>query len=243
MEPGRSLLDYKGSDVMVRGLGIFYRETGVRLDIRLVSKGLHVAELELLIADEGLIEHVTWLDEMPLAKVWEEFAQCDIVFEQLGDSMIGMAGLDAMASGRPVIGNARPEISTLFSRPESPICQAQTPEEVCAQLKRLVFNPAERERLGLMGRRYVEEHFSPLRAAQTCLQRFQMALQPGPAKIDSADSDHSFYSRLHEQYLHALQSSQLELADTRSKLLSLQSEMARYRSSPLVQLARKLRLV
>jgi glycosyltransferase involved in cell wall biosynthesis len=173
IEPGRSLLDYKGSDIMIRGLGLFYRQTGVRLDIQLVRKGLHVDETEQLVAEEGLTDQVTWSDEMSLTEVWAEFARCDIVIEQLADSAIGGAGLDAMATGRPVIGNARREMFEDHFGQHSPICQAQTAEEVCAQLKRLVFNPAKREKIGILGRRFVEEHCSPRRAAETCLERLQ----------------------------------------------------------------------
>src|SRR5262245_6882265 len=105
VEPGRSLLDYKGSDIMIRGLGLFYRQTGVRLDIQLVRKGLHVAEAEQLVLEESLTDQVTWSNEMSLIEVWEEYARCDLIIEQLGNSTIGSAGLEAMAAGRPVIGN------------------------------------------------------------------------------------------------------------------------------------------
>ena len=133
---------------MIRGLGLFYRETGVRLDIQLVRKGLHLAETEQLIVEEGLTDQVTWSDEMSLTEVWTEFARCDIVIEQLANGAIGGAGLDAMAAGRPVIGNARREMFEDYFGQHSPICQAQTAEEVCAQLKRLVSNPAKREKIG-----------------------------------------------------------------------------------------------
>src|SRR5262245_35916116 len=207
IEPGRSLLDYKGSDIMIRGLGLFYRETGIRLDIQLVRKGLHVAETEQLIAEEGLSDQVTWSEEMSLTEIWEEYRRSDIVIEQLGNSTIGSAGLEAMAAGRPVIGNARPEMFEHYFGQASPICQAQTPDEVCAQLKRLVFSPAQREKIGALGRRFVEEHCSPRRAAQTCLER----LQPALATDRQTNTGHGYY--LHRSY------------DDRKALLSLQQAL------------------
>jgi glycosyltransferase involved in cell wall biosynthesis len=81
-----------------------------------------------------------------------------------------------MATGRPVIGNARPEMfEDLFGEP-SPICQAQTPEEVCAQLKRLVYDPVERERIGVAGRKYVEKYFNPKRSAEKIIEILRTAL-------------------------------------------------------------------
>jgi len=175
IEPGRSLLDYKGSDIMIRGLGLFYRQTGVRLDIQLVRKGLHVLETEDLISEEGLTDQITWSAEMSLAQVWSEFARCDIVIEQLANNAIGGAGLDAMAAARPVIGNARTVMFESYFAKTSPICQAQIAEEVCNQLKRLVFDPQERERVGKLGRQFVEDFCNPRKSAETCLELLKMA--------------------------------------------------------------------
>jgi len=171
-EPGQSTLDYKGSDIMIRGLSRFHRKTGTKLDIRLVRKGLHIDNLEQLIAEEGLDDQVTWLDEMLLTTVWEEMANSDIVLEQFGNSMIAMVGMDAMASSRPVIGNLRPEILG----DSIPICQARTPEEICTQLERLVFDPQERERVGKVGREYVEKHASINGFARKCIKYLETAL-------------------------------------------------------------------
>ena len=214
IEPGRSLLDYKGSDIMIRGLGLFYRQTGVRLDIQLVRKGLHVAETEQLIAEEGLADQVTWSDEMSLNEVWAEFARSDIVIEQLAESAIGGAGLDAMAAQRPVIGNARREMFEDYFGQHSPICQAQTAEEVCAQLKRLVSNPAKREKIGMLGRRFVEEHCSPRRAAQTCLER----LQPVFAPDRQTSTGHRYYLQRSYDDRKALLSLQQALQTTKAEL-------------------------
>jgi glycosyltransferase involved in cell wall biosynthesis len=170
---GRSELDYKGSDLMVRGLGRFHRRTGRPLDIRLVRKGQHLDETEQLLAEEGLQDQVTWCDEMALAELWREFGRSDLVFEQLGGSIVSMVALDVMAAARPVVGNTRPDVATVFSAADSPICQARTADEVAEQLQRLCGDRALRERLGGAGRAFVERHFSPERAARTCLQRFE----------------------------------------------------------------------
>lgn len=166
---GANELNYKGSDIMIRGIGLFWRKTGIRLDICIVRKGLHVDETVRLSCEEGLADQITWLEEMTQLEVLEEFKKADIVFEQLGLSVVGMAGLDAMAIGRPIIANGRPEIMRKAIGVESPICQARSPLEVCAQLERLVPNLAERERVADASRKYVEEYFSAERAAHLCL--------------------------------------------------------------------------
>jgi glycosyltransferase involved in cell wall biosynthesis len=166
-----SELHYKGSDVMIHGLGRFFRKTGIPLDIRLVRKGRDVAKTARLVVEEGISEQVTWLEEMTQKEVLEEYARADIVIDQLGNAVIGMGAVDAMAAGRPVIANARPEIMDGVFGTRMPICQASTPDEVCAQLERLVPDPEERERVGRGSRRFAEEHFSPEHGARMCLGR------------------------------------------------------------------------
>jgi glycosyltransferase involved in cell wall biosynthesis len=164
-------LDYKGSDIMIRGLASFFRETGIRLDIRFVKKGMHVDESIRLISTLGLSEQVTWCEELSQIGFLDECRKADIVFEQLGQSCVGMAGLDGMAIGRPVIANGRPEIFESIHGVKSPICQSATPEQVVQQLKRLVQDPIERLRVGIASREYVTTYFSVEHAAIQVLAR------------------------------------------------------------------------
>lgn len=173
-EPDSDLttLDYKGSDRMIRGLAIFWHKHRVRLDVRLARKGRHLAATEHLIAEVGLIDQVTWLDELTQSQVREEYQKADIIFDQLADSVVGMGGLEAMATGRPLIANAQPEIIDAVVGESSPVCQACTAEEVCTQLERLAFSPEERARVGLASRYYIERHFSAAAAARLCVTKF-----------------------------------------------------------------------
>jgi glycosyltransferase involved in cell wall biosynthesis len=257
IEPGCSPLDYKGSDIMIRGLGLFHRQTGVRMDIQLIRKGRHVVETEKLIDEEGLTDQVTWLQEMSQAEVWSQFARCDIVVEQLADSVVGMAGSDAMATGRPVIGNARPEIVDQGLH----VCQARTAEEVLLQLNRLVFDPDERDRMGAIGREFIEKNYNRQRAAQICLERLKAALASyeAPAKLSST-ADRYYLQRRHnerqafqslQQTLQAtkteiqasqqtLQATQAELQATQARLQATQTKLSRYENSLPARVVRKL---
>ncbi len=170
-EGGKEIVDYKGAEIMIRGLALFARGTGVPLEIRLVKKGLHVRETVELAEELGLKKYVTLLDEMTQKQVIQEYEQADIVFDQLGKGMIGMVSLDAMACGRPVIANGRPEILAPLLGVPSPICQANTPEEVSRHIAYLHFNPGERERIGLASRKYVEQHCSSIALAKRCLKK------------------------------------------------------------------------
>jgi glycosyltransferase involved in cell wall biosynthesis len=166
---GISPWENKGNDIMIRGFGQFYRETGAELDIHFVEKGTSIQHTKELIQREGFAHLVTWHLEMTQKEVFEQYRLADIVFEQLGNNLVGMGGLDAMAIGRPVIANGRPEFLEPIIGAKSPICQACTAEEVCEQLKRLVFHQEQREQIGKASREYVARYFSADNAAQECL--------------------------------------------------------------------------
>lgn len=165
-------MDYKGTDIMVRGLGLHFRKTGRRLDIRLVRKGLHVIQTTDLLEKEGLIDQVTWCEELDQKSYFDECRNADIVFDQLGASITGMVTLEAMALGRPVIANGRIDLLDGPWVDSSPLCQASTEEEVCAQLAKLVPDAVLRRDVGLASRRFVEEYFSADAAAQFCIKHF-----------------------------------------------------------------------
>ncbi len=167
---GASTLDYKGSDVMIRGLGLFLRRRSIPLEVRIVRKGLDVEETEELARAEGIAHSVEWLEEMSLKDFYRELRRADIVFEQLGDSCVGMAGLDAMAMGKPVIANGRPEVlGRVLPRP-LPVCQASTPEEVSEALERLTLDEGYRRRVGEEAREYARRFLSPEYYAERCIE-------------------------------------------------------------------------
>jgi glycosyltransferase involved in cell wall biosynthesis len=196
-------LDYKGSDIMIRGLGLFAKmRPDIALDIHLVKKGAHVSGTMDLVNAEGLSRYVTWHEEMSQIEVWEEFKRADIIFEQLDTSDIGMAGMDAMAMGRPVIGHEKYRPQQQLADQPSAVCEAATPEEVCAQLQRLVLDPEERRRVGEASRRYMETYFSGDLAARTVMDRLTTFLTGGreffPEKTSALEAT---YRRLELAYL------------------------------------------
>ncbi len=175
--PGVSPLDYKGSDIMIRGVGRFHRANRIPFEFRIFEKGLHVEDTKILVEEEGLTDQVTWLSEMPLHRFYEELAAADVCIEQLGESCIGMVGLDAMAIGKPVIGNVHPEIWQRHLKEEWPICHATTAEEVEDHLMRLFTDPSLRRSIGKKARAFVLRHFSPKANARKCLDVF---MKKGP---------------------------------------------------------------
>lgn len=156
--PGRSVIENKGNDVMIKGIAKFIKLTNAVLDIHFVEKGLHVQETKDLIEDLGFTKMVTWHKEMPFKSLNEHIQNADVVFEQIGTHYIS-GGLYAMLQGRPVIGNARPEIFDKALGESSPICHVTNDDEVCKWLSELYSNKELVDDIGKKSRAYVLKHF------------------------------------------------------------------------------------
>lgn len=168
-------LDYKGTDVLIRGIGLFVRENKIPIDIRLVKKGVDLDITCQLIEAEGIASKVTWLDEMDQSQLYDEYKNADIVTDHFGQGSIGMGALDAMSMGRPVIANARPDIFRKALGEAPPICHATTAEEVRDQLLRLAGDRDLRCSIGKQSREYVEKYWTVERAASTILEKLSHA--------------------------------------------------------------------
>lgn len=155
----------KRNDIMMYGLALFYKKTNQRLDIHFVEKGNDVEISKKLIESLGISDQVTWHKEMSQEAIFKFYEQSDINFEQLGNHWVGGAGLDAMLVGRPVIGNGRCDIIENLCGERFPICQAETPEEVCKWLELLVNNFSLREDIGKKSREFVIRNCSASKQA------------------------------------------------------------------------------
>ncbi|HXB41826.1 MAG TPA: glycosyltransferase [Bacteroidia bacterium] len=169
-------LDYKGNDIMIKGIHLFtlkYPET--KLNIHFVKKGKDVNSSMALCDKLGISKHLTWHSEFSQKELLEEYKKADIVFDQMGKSVVAMGGFEAMAMGRPLIANARPEVFDKILGEETSICHAQTPEEVCNWIEKLVFNPGLRDSIGKKSRQFVEKHFSTQKMAERILNAYNLS--------------------------------------------------------------------
>ncbi len=156
--PGRSEMENKGNDIMIKGIALFLKIYTKKVNIHFIEKGLHVQETKQLIDELGFADMVTWHKEMPFKNLQEYIVAADVVFEQLGTHFIS-GGLYAMLHGRPLIGNARPEIFDIITGEKTPVCHATTPEEVCEWLYQLSSSPDLKKNIGEQSRQYVLKHF------------------------------------------------------------------------------------
>lgn len=167
-----SPLDYKGIDTMLRGIALFLDTCKQSVEIHMFNKGRHVAETEQLLAGLKLANFVHWLPEMTQTEFRERLYKADVVFDQTADSAVGMVGFDAMAIGRPVIANGKPEVFRNLPGGVLPLCQAKSAEEISNELTRLVTEAGYHQTLVESARRYSETFCDPLKYANELIRRF-----------------------------------------------------------------------
>lgn len=169
-------LDNKGTDIFLRAFARFIRDGG-QARLRLFRVGARVAEAEALTRELRIEDRIDWSDPLPQHAFNAALGDADLVVDQTGTSHIGMAVVDAMAKGRPVL--AKGPDPALWKLPEEvPLCNAATEDEICAWLHRLSQDMPLRERIGQAARLFVEKYCSTRIAAEKILDALRHAEQP-----------------------------------------------------------------
>lgn len=156
--PAGGQFEYKGNDIILRGLAVYARENP-SIEIHLVAKGPpeDLAAARRMCGELGIDTQVTWHEPMPLPELFQLFAASDVVFDQVGHHWMGAIGCYALYMGRPLIANARLDIFGRLWGGETPILQATTETEIVQHLRRCE-DQAERQRVADAGQVFAEQH-------------------------------------------------------------------------------------
>jgi len=161
-------LDDKGTNIFLRAFAHFI-QSGGKARLTLFRAGARVVEAEALIAALGIESWVDWREHTPQAEFNMLMKDADLIVDQTGTSHIGMAVLDAMALGRPVIASA-PDNSLWKIEEKFPICHATTEEQICKWLWKLSLDTSLREEFGKKNRFFVEKFFDSKKNVHKILQ-------------------------------------------------------------------------
>nr|WP_237728170.1 glycosyltransferase [Cellulomonas sp. APG4] len=102
---------------------------------------------------EGVAFDIDLIEGVTNSEVLERYARADIVVEKLVNEGFGVAALEALAVGRPVVSRVADVVRD--RHPDLPIVDA-TPETFEKVLRGLIVDRGERQRLAAAGRPYVE---------------------------------------------------------------------------------------
>lgn len=111
------------------------------------------------------------LENVPHHEVLRAYRQADLVIDQLRIGAFGIASLEGMALGKPVICYIRDGLEKTYP-PGLPIYQAN-PDTIYRAIKKLIKHPEKRKKLGIKGRRYVEQFYNSKEIAKDLLKLYK----------------------------------------------------------------------
>ena len=164
---------WKGNDRLIEGFARFVAANPqARPVLAMVDGSLSPDRVEAkrLVARLGIGSRVVWLKPpheygFERAQMLPLYSIADAVADEFGVGWFGGVTVEGLAMGKPVLCYVDEGVMAALY-PWHPILTARTPDEIAARLTELYRNPAERERRGELGRRWVEEFHAMDRAAE-----------------------------------------------------------------------------
>ncbi len=152
--------DNKRNDIMLRGIASFVNKNKITHGLKIVffEKGIDLELAKKMCRELDIERFIEWCPLVPMERLMDYFADCDVAFDQLGDQWVG-SGLFSMLAGRPLIANGRGDLYEKHLGERIPICQASNEEEVCEWLTRLYHNKQLVKEIGLRSHDYVLKHY------------------------------------------------------------------------------------
>ncbi len=151
---------------LVRHKGIEYLLQAIRqLEARLlvIGGGDYAGKLRGLAESLGLGEKVVFVGHVPESEKPEYFAACDLLVLPSVSRLeaFGIAALEAMASGKPVVVSDVPGVREVIDDGvEGLLAEPMNPDDIAIKVRHLLEDPQERKAMGLAGRRKVEKSFT-----------------------------------------------------------------------------------
>lgn len=135
----------------------------VHLPSSSIKKGSHLIDPVLReLATDGVIRYAHYR-HVPHSEVPALMAQADIFVDQMGMGILGVAGVEAMASGAVLVTDPGPEALDAYGEPV-PLCVAN-PSTLASTIRELAADQGQRRELALAGRDFVERHHDGRKSA------------------------------------------------------------------------------
>jgi glycosyltransferase involved in cell wall biosynthesis len=175
-----SLIPIKGHDVTLRAIAELNADFS-RLRVRIVGEGVEQRRLQALARELGIADRVDFLGRRTRQEVAELLQSSAIFVLPSRFEGLGVAYLEAMASGLPTIAYRGQGIQEVIRHGENGILVAEqaaeaAPRAWAAVLRRLLKNDEMRQALGAAGRHTVEEGYTLRHQAQALLRVYEECL-------------------------------------------------------------------
>ncbi len=141
---------FKGPDVLVRALAYLREPSHVRLLLVGGSEIEHSVDWIYDIANQaGMRDRVQWQPAIPQADLPDFYAAADVCAVPSHHESFGLAALEAMACGRPVLASTVAGLESLIDDGRTgSLVGTHDPMDFACSLEELLNNPLRRERMG-----------------------------------------------------------------------------------------------
>ena len=182
----------KGVEYLIKAANILVNELGDR-SLRFLLVGpieqfgagvqthsSYLAKITKLIKDFGLQKDIQLTGTVPLDDLRKLYAACDIVVVPSVVDLDPQVQIEAMASGKPVIGTRVGTMPRRIKHGQSGFIIDPADEKQLADgIKYLIDNPEELKKMGAFARKLASEEFSSDKMAERMLQVFEdVAISP-----------------------------------------------------------------
>jgi D-inositol-3-phosphate glycosyltransferase len=176
---------FKGPDVLVRALAEMRNPTGVRLVLVGGSEDEHSVDwLRQEAEAAGVSENVRWQSAIPQTELTDFYAAADVCAVPSFHESFGLAALEAMACGTPVVAAAVGALPELVVHGETGfLVPGHLPELFAQCIEDLLNDPGRRERMGEAGVRHAAG-YTWKQAADLALEGYQAVVGRSPRHDD-----------------------------------------------------------
>lgn len=158
-----NLVTLKGHDDSIRAVGLL-RDRGHKVTLDIVGSGPEAGRLASLVAGLGLGEQVKLHGWLPREQAVEMIGRSDLMCLPSWNEGFGIVYLEALAQSVPVIACQGQGIEPLLVESQAGFLVApHSPEQIAANVEKLLRQPGLAAEMGERGRRQVGEHWTESR--------------------------------------------------------------------------------
>ncbi|MEZ4547133.1 MAG: glycosyltransferase [Thermodesulfobacteriota bacterium] len=155
------LVREKGLEYAIKAVGILAaKNPGLTIKYEIIGEGKLLDKLQSLAAEEETSDAVTFAGGMDQDYISGRLAESDIFLLSSVEEALSVALMEAQASGLPVVATKVGGVSEVVSDGESGyLVQPGDAEALAEKLDLLVKDPEGRKKMGMAGRKTVEEKY------------------------------------------------------------------------------------
>lgn len=166
-----------GISTLLEGCAAFIRRhPGVDIEVRIAGRGSQEEELRALSQELGIGECVTWLGFIPQARAAQEWANFDVGVVVSESESFGVSAVECQASGTPLVITDIPGLmEACDGGAAARVIRRGDASGLADEIDALYENPAKREEMGRVGRKYVEREYE----IEKCFDEIEDLYQAG----------------------------------------------------------------